>query len=110
MATPACKEEISKEWLQVILTQYESRSKPKASVSVTHFEVNPGELQLPLLSSCKIKKKKRKTSNVSITKNNSNICKSFKVSIFLYCSYARTHKYIHARTSMNSHTRIYVYL
>lgn len=59
MATPACKEEISKEWLQVILTQYESRSKPKASVSVTHFEVNPGELQLPLLSSCKIKKKKK---------------------------------------------------
>ncbi|XP_047485112.1 uncharacterized protein LOC125036511 [Penaeus chinensis] len=42
MATPACKEEISKEWLQVILTQYESRSKPKASVAVTHFEVNPG--------------------------------------------------------------------
>lgn len=44
MATPACKEEISKEWLQVILTQYESRSKPKTSVAVTSFEVNPGEL------------------------------------------------------------------
>lgn len=42
MATPACKEEISKEWLQVILTQYESRSKPKTSVAVTSFEVNPG--------------------------------------------------------------------
>ncbi|XP_042856576.1 uncharacterized protein LOC122243152 [Penaeus japonicus] len=42
MATPACKEEISKAWLEVILTQYESKAKAKSSVTVTRFQVNPG--------------------------------------------------------------------
>ncbi|KAK3887622.1 hypothetical protein Pcinc_008326 [Petrolisthes cinctipes] len=42
MATPRKGSEITKEWLEVILTKYEARTTPDASVQIITFLVNPG--------------------------------------------------------------------
>lgn len=50
MATPRKSSEITKEWLEVILTQYEARTCPGVSVHITDFQVNPGKT--PILLFC----------------------------------------------------------
>ncbi|KAK4318352.1 hypothetical protein Pmani_010650 [Petrolisthes manimaculis] len=42
MTTPRKGSEITKEWLEVILTEYEVRTTPDASVQIITFLVNPG--------------------------------------------------------------------
>lgn len=40
--TPSNSSEISQGWLEVILGDYESRTRPRSTVQVTSFKVNPG--------------------------------------------------------------------
>lgn len=42
IATPRNSSEISKEWLEVILSEYESKLRPGTMVEVTSFQINPG--------------------------------------------------------------------
>nr|XP_045584418.1 protein amalgam-like isoform X1 [Procambarus clarkii] len=42
LITPNNSSEISQEWLEIILGDYESRTRPRSTVHVTSFKVNPG--------------------------------------------------------------------
>ncbi|KAK8395159.1 hypothetical protein O3P69_006124 [Scylla paramamosain] len=39
---PRTASEVTKEWLEVVLCQYESKTSPRSTVKVNSFEVNPG--------------------------------------------------------------------
>lgn len=39
---PRTASEVTKEWLEVVLSQHESKTRPDSTVEVTSFEINPG--------------------------------------------------------------------